>query len=140
MAISRRTFSSAEAAGDWQAAGAIHPPHVVGANHGLVVESSGSVGLPSHRVQSMPGAAIFSSETASFRKPDADATEDSASSSDLLPALVMQNPKPHMIAQGARAISSGAIPAATSQGQPNQSAGTDSTTAAAISPRRPRSW
>lgn len=43
---------------------------------------------------------------------------------------------PHMMRQGASAISSGAMPAMTSQGQPNQSAAPPSATAAATRTRR----
>jgi len=48
----------------------------------------------------------------------------------------MAHMAPHMMRQGANAISSGAIPAMTSQGQPNQSAAPPIATAAARRTRR----
>ena len=52
---------------------------------------------------------------------------------------IMQNPRPHMIRQGARESRTGTRPAAKSHGQPSQIAGTARETAATIRPRRPLS-
>lgn len=81
------------------------------------------------------------SQGTTYRCPGRDSGAEEASVAFFVPqAFIVQAPTAHMTAQGAIAIRIGARPAATSQGQPNQSAGPPKAVPATTKPRRPRSW
>lgn len=83
---------------------------------------------------------VFAATEATVWSPACDFEQEPAAPEPDFEQAFMAHIVPHMMRQGASAMSIGAMPAATSQGQPLQRAGMPKATAAAIRPRQPRSW